>query len=91
MKIKLEEINTLFDYMDNKSQDEFMAQIEEDEQYSVMINDLMLDYKHMIAERLESAINCGFDEEILTDDLGYSKEEIEILKNYQTYELEVDL
>ena len=91
MKIALEELNNLFDYMNNKEQHDFLGEIEESDSYSEILDDLTLDFKHVVSYYLGIAISCNFDSEILSNDYKLPDEIVEILIPFGKTELEVKL
>lgn len=91
MKINLDEINSLSDYMKEKEYDVLLGQIEESDSYMELLENITLDFKHIISEYLRIAISCHFDSEILSNDYKIPDEIIEILIPYGKTELEVEL
>lgn len=88
---KLNEIHMLRDKVDEDTFDCMVCDIEETDEYMEILNNLMLDAKHILSEKLRAAIECGFDTEILSIDYGMDSDLIELLQKYEEEEMEVKL
>ena len=88
---KLNEIHMLKDKVDEDTYDCMVCDIEETDDYMEILNNIMLDMKHIISDKLRAAIDCGFDTEILAIDYGMDSDMIEMLQKYEEEELEVKL
>ena len=88
---KLNEIHMLKDKVDEDTYDCMVCDIEETDEYMEILNNIMLDMKHIISDKLREAIECGFDTEILSIDYGMDSDMIEMLQKYEEEELEVKL
>ena len=92
MKINLNEVSKLKEFMGMDNIGEFICNLEEDnDDYECIVEEICSDFKHNICEALREAIYCGFDKEILSIDCGISTNLIDILLDYKDKEIEVDL
>ena len=92
MKIALNEIIGLCELLDNpEAVDNFLADIEETDDYANILDEMALEYKHILADKLREAMLCKFDTEILSIDHGMDSDLIELLQSYEECELEVKL
>lgn len=88
---KLNEIHMLKDKVDEDTFDCMVADIEETDEYMEVLNEMMLDAKQILAEKLREAIDCGFNTEMLAIDYGMDSDLIELLQKYEEEEMEVKL
>lgn len=92
MKIEMQEISKLKEYMGLDMMGEFICNIEESNpDYENIIEEIVLDYKHNISEALREAIYCGFDSEVLMIDCGISKDLIDVMLKYKNKNIDVEL
>lgn len=92
MKIKLNEVSKLKEFMGMDNIGEFICNLEEEsDDYENVVEEICLDFKHKICEALREAIYCGFDKEILSIDCGIPNDLIDIMLNYKDKEVEVDI
>lgn len=91
MKIKLNEFNNLGHYMKCKGSEfeEFMCDVEEQDDYTDVLSNITMDSQHIISEYLREAIQCGFSEEIMLNDYCIPEEFIELLLQYKDKELTI--
>lgn len=92
MKIKLNEVSKLKEFMGMDNIGEFICNLEEDnDNYECIVEEICLEFKHNIYKALREAIYCGFDKEILSIDCGISTDLIDVLLCYKDNEIEVEL
>lgn len=92
MKIEMQEISKLKDYMGLDTLGEFICNLEEDNpDYENIIEEIVSEYKHNIFEALREAIFCGFNSEILLVDCGISQDLIDVILDYRDKNIEVEL
>ena len=91
MQIKLKEFNNLKHYMHVKGEqfEEFMCDVEEQDDYTDVLDNITMDAKHIISEYLRQAIECGFSEEIMLNDYCIPEEFIDLLLQYKDKELTI--
>lgn len=91
MTIKLNELARFRDrYMEENRFYDFCADIEEDsEDYTELLEEIMLDMKHLVSDWLRNAIENHFDREVLTIDYGISSDIADILLKYENNEIEI--
>ena len=92
MKVYMNEIGSLKEYMGMDMLGEFICNLEEsNSDYENVIEEIILDYKHKVVEALREAIYCGFDREVLSIDCGISSDLIDTMLKYQDKEIEIEL
>ena len=92
MKVEMQEISKLKEYMGLDMMGEFICNLEENNpDYENIIEEITSEYKHNIAEALREAIYCGFNPEILLIDFGISQDLMDVILNYKNKNIEVEL
>ena len=92
MTIRLNEIYKLTEMMETaKDADDFVSNIEESDDYTDILDELWMDFKHILAENLRQAIEVGFDGEILKIDYGMSSEMVEFLQDASDRTVDIEI
>ena len=92
MKIGMNEIKDLQNYMGMDTMGEFISDIEENNSdYEDIIENIWIDYRHKIVEALREALYCGFDRDVLTIDCGISSDLVDLIMGFKDKKIEVEL
>lgn len=92
MKIKLNEINNLFNDLgvNMAHQEDFIADVEEQDDYMEIVeNHIMDDVKHLVFQYMRDAISCGFDVEVMVRDYDVPEEIAEMISKVKHMEMEI--
>ncbi|MBO7695413.1 MAG: hypothetical protein J6T10_22540 [Methanobrevibacter sp.] len=91
MKIKLNEVIEMSNYMDERKFDEFVCNIQETQDFNEILDEITEDLKHLASQYLYEAIKCNFSHEVLSIDCGISNDIIDIIQGVKDYEVDTNV